>query len=86
MMGFQIHEKFERGKYIQSRHIDELINYICSNLHSWTPNRSYRERQYHYTTKLIFVINRRKAKGLPASAKKGEMICYKTNELINFFD
>ena len=84
MMGFEIDEKFERGEYIESCHIDELINYICGNLNSWTPNRSYWERPYNYTTKPIFAINRRKSKGLPARAKKGEMICYKTNELINF--
>ena len=84
MMGFEIHEKIERGEYIEI--YDELINYICGNLNSWTPNRSYWKRQYNYTTKLIFVINWRKSKGLPARAKKGEMICYKTNELINFFE
>ena len=86
MQGFQIHEKFERGEYIESCYVHQLVNYICGNLNCWTPNHIYWEEQYNYCNKLSIVIKYKIARGLPACAKKGEMICYKTDQLINFVE
>ena len=41
---------------------------------------------YNYLSKLRIVVRWRERKGLQPVAKFGEMICYETNELINFFD
>ena len=86
MPDFQIHEKFEQGEYISHCHLKQLVNYVCGNLHSWTPNRAYWEEQYNYCNKLNIVINWRKSKGLTPHAKKGEMICYRTDKLVNFLE
>ena len=56
VQGFQIHEKFERGEYIESYYVHQLVNYICGNLNCWTPNRIYWEEQYNYCNKLNIVI------------------------------
>ena len=85
MLGCQINDMFDEGKYINEFYVDELVNYICGNLNSWTPNRWYWERQYNYCNKLRITIRWRKSRGLPPKAKKGEMIC-RNNELINFFE
>ena len=41
MAGWQIHEMFEDFAYIHDFYVDELVNYICGNLHAWTPNKHY---------------------------------------------
>ena len=86
MLDYQIHKKFERRENIASFYVDQLVNYICGNLNNWTPNRSYWEEQYNYCNKLRIVIRWKIAKGLPAKAKKDETICYKIDQLINFFE
>ena len=86
MQGFQIHEKFERGEYIENYNVHQLVNYICGNMHTWSPYHSYWEEQYNYCNKLSIVIKWKIARGLPACAKKGEMICCKTDKLINFIE
>ena len=85
MAGWQIHEMFEDFAYIHDFYVDELVNYICGNLHAWTPNKRYWEEQYNYCIKLKIVINWRKKKGLRPIAKKGQMICREDN-LINFIE
>ena len=84
MYDFEIHEKFEKGEYITSCYMDQLVNYICDNLNCWNPNHSYWEEQYNYCNKLRIVIRWKIARGLPAEAKKGELIC--KDQLINFFE
>ena len=78
-------EKFEKEKYIHEDEMLELVDYVCGNLNSdWSPNRGLYYRAYNHTNKLYIVINWRKAKGYPPIAKKGEMICCKKNDLVNF--
>ena len=57
MAGFPVHEIFEDGKYIHDFNADELVNYTCANLNSWTPNRAYWERQYNYCNNLRIAMN-----------------------------
>ena len=42
---FLLFEAFERGDYIPQQHIKKVISYICGQLISWSPNRSYYFRQ-----------------------------------------
>ena len=37
---YLLYETFERGDYITQEHIKKVTNYICSQLISWSPNRS----------------------------------------------
>ena len=51
---FLLFEAFERGDYIPQQHIKKVISYICGQLISLSPNRSYYQynRQYNLATKL----------------------------------
>ena len=40
---YLLFEAFERGDYIQREQIKKVTNYICGQLISWSPNRSYYE-------------------------------------------
>ena len=75
---------FDRGDYIPQKHIKKVTNYICGQLTSWSPNRSYFQAEYNYATNLIYVCLWKRKRGLPALAKKGEAIC--GDELVNFFE
>ena len=77
-------EAFEMGDYIPEEQIKKVINYICGQLISWSPNRSYYEEQYNFATKLHIVCRWKRKNGFPALAKKGEMIC--NDKLVNFFE
>ena len=52
---YLLYEAFERGQYINEKDLPKVTNYICGNLISWSPNRSYFECQYNYVTKLKIV-------------------------------
>ena len=80
---YLIFEVFLRGDYIPYSHIKKITNYIAVQLISWSPNRSYYEAQYNYTTKLYHACKWREGYGFAAIAKKGVNIC--NNELVNFF-
>ena len=79
---FLLFEAFERGDYIPQQHIKKVISYICGQLISWLPNRSYYLRQYNLATKLMLVCDWKKERSLPTLAKRGETIC--DGELVNF--
>ena len=81
---YLIFEAFEREDYIHQEFIKKITNYICGQLISWSPNRSYYERQYKFATKLQIVCRWKQQSGLPALAKKGKAIC--NDQLVNFFD
>ena len=42
---FSLFEAFEREDYLPQQYIKKVISYICGQLISWLPNRSY----YHIT-------------------------------------
>ena len=85
MMGFHLFEFFENLEYIYEHQLPILVNYICANLNSdYSLNYWYYYEAYNYCNKLYIVINWRKERGLAPKAKKGEMICYDTEELVNF--
>ena len=77
-------EAFERGDHIPQQHIKKVISYICGQLISWLPNRSYYLRQYNLATKLMLVCDWKKERSLPALAKRGETIC--GGELADFYE
>ena len=84
MMEFQLLELFEKGGWIYEHQVPALVDHICHNLNSdYSPNYCY-EKCYNYCNKLCIVLNWKKEKGLELKSKKGEMICYKTDELIDF--
>ena len=70
------------GDYITGEQIKKVINYICGQLISWSPNRSYYEEQYNFATKLHIVCSWKRKNGFPALTKKGEGIC--NDKLVNF--
>ena len=76
-------EAFEMGDYIPEEQIKKVINYICGQLISWSPNRSYYEEQYNFATKLHIVCRWKRKNGFPALVKKGKVIC--NDKLVNFF-
>ena len=77
-------ESFQNGKYIEEKDMKKVLNYIASNLISWSPNRSYWYMQYNYATKLYHVCQWRKKRGFRPITKKGENIC--NDELVNIFN
>ena len=84
MSELSLHESFQNGEYIEEKDIKKVLNYIASNLISWSPNRSYWYMQYNYATKLYHVCQWRKKRGFHPIAKKGENIC--NDELVNIFN
>ena len=77
-------KSFQNGKYIEEKDMKKVLNYIASNLISWSPNRSYWYMQYNYAKKLYHVWQWRKKRGFRPIAKKGENIC--NDELVNIFN
>ena len=71
-------------EYINEKDLPIITNYICGHLISWSPNRSYFERQYNYVNKLKIVCKWKRKSGLPACSKNGEAIC--EEKLVNFFE
>ena len=57
-------EAFDRGDYIPEEHIKKVTNYICGQLISWSPNRSYYECQYNYAIKVRLFVDGREQMGL----------------------
>ena len=82
-MSLAVYESFENGNYILEENIKLVTNFICGNLISWSPNRSYYQAQYNYATKLYHVFRWRKKCGFRPIAKKEEAIC--NDELVDFF-
>ena len=72
------------GDYITGKQIKKVINYICGQLISWSPNRSYYEEQYNFATKLHIVCRWKRKYGFSALANKGKAICI--DKLVNFFE
>ena len=83
MAEYLLFEDFEDGKYINEEDQPKKINYICGHFISWSPNRSYFECQYNYTTKTKIVCRWKRKRGLAAYATEGEAIC--EEKLVNFF-
>ena len=81
---YLLFETFERGKYINKKDLPKITNYVCGHLISWSPNRSYFERQYNYVNKLKNICKWKQKCGLLACSKKGEAIC--EEKLVNFFE
>ena len=79
-----MYESFSRGDYIPHEQIKKVTNFICGQLVSWPPNRSFYQGKYNLGTKLIIACLWKKKKGLPAIAKRGQTIC--NDELVNFFE
>ena len=50
-----MYESFENGDYILEENIKLVTDVICGNLNNWSPNQSYYQAQYNYTTKLYHV-------------------------------
>ena len=84
-MGFQLLEIFENGEWIYEYKVSKLVDHICHNLNSdYCLSYRYYEKCYNYCNKLRIVLNWKKERGLELRSKKGEMICYKTNDFIDF--
>ena len=81
-MSLAVYKSFENGNYILEENIKLVTNFICGNLISWSPNRSYYQAQYNYATKLYHVFRWRKKRGFRPTAKIEETIC--NDELVNF--
>ena len=87
MMGFELLELFEKGSWIKEDQISELVNYVCHNLNSdYCLNYRYYEKCYNYCNKVRIAVNWKKERELELKSKEGEMICYKTDELVNFIE
>ena len=80
---YLLFEAFERGYYIHKEYLKKVTNYIWGQLILSSPNHSYYQGQFNYKNKLYIVCDWKKAKGLPAVAKKGEAIC--NDQLAIFF-
>ena len=81
---YLMYEAFSRGDYIPQEQIKKVTNFICGQLISWSPNRTFYQGEHNLATKLIIVCLWKKKKGLLAIAKRGQTIC--NNELVNFFE
>ena len=57
---YLLYEAFEREDYIPQEHFKKVTNYICSQLISWSLNRSYFQTECNYATKLIHVCRWKK--------------------------
>ena len=69
-MSWAMYESFENGDYILEENIKLATDFICDNLNNWSPNRSYYQAQYNYTTKLYHVCRWRRKRRLRPVAKK----------------
>lgn len=76
--------RFKNGEYVNFDELKYMVDYICGNLNSWTPNYKYWYNQYPYSSKAFIVCEWRKKRGLLPTAKWGEAIC--KGELVNFFN
>ena len=83
MSRLSLYQVFESYEYIHEDNLNEIQNYICGNLNSWSPNRSYWYEQYSIVTKLYHICKWRKGKGFQLIGKKGENIC--NEKLVNIF-
>ena len=83
MSRLSLYKAFENYEYVHKDYLNEIQNYICGNLNSWSPNRSYWYEQYNICTKLYHVCKWRKGKGFQPIGKKGENIC--NDKLVNIF-
>ena len=54
------HNKFKNGEYLDFIELKCMVDYICGNLNSWTPNYKYWYNQYSYSSKAFVVIEWRK--------------------------
>ena len=83
MNEYSLYQPFDSGHYIHDEYLLAVINYICGNLISRSPNRSFWEAKCNYATKLQIACNWKKECRLPAMVKKGQVIC--NDGLVNFF-
>ena len=57
------YKAFENYEYVYKDDLNEIQNYICGNLNSWSPNRCYWYEQFNICTKLYDVCKWREKKG-----------------------
>ena len=79
---YTLHEAYENGNYIHETSLCKFLNYICRNLVSWSPNRSFWQDEYNAVSHLYIVCKWKRENGLPLLAKKGGAIC--NDQLVNF--
>ena len=75
MSRLSLYKAFENYEYVYKDDLNEIQNYICGNLNSWSPNQSYWYEQYNTCSKLYSVCKWRKEKGFQPIGKNGEKIC-----------
>ena len=71
MNEYALYEDFDKGHSIHRAGLSKVTNYICGNLISWSPNRSFWEAEYNYVTKLMIVLQLEKKAWFTANGKKG---------------
>ena len=79
MCRLSLYKAFENYECVHKDDLNEIQNYICGNLNSWSPNRSYCYEQYNICTKLYDVCKWRGQKGFQPIGKKREKIFVTTN-------
>ena len=67
---YLMYEAFSRGHYIPHEQIKKVTNFVCGQLISWSPNRSFYQGEYNLATKLIIVCLWNKNKRFASYCKK----------------
>ena len=70
MCRLSLYQALENYEYVHEDDLNEIQNYICGNLNSWSPNQSYWYEQYNVCIKLYHVYKWRKGKGFQPTDKK----------------
>ena len=78
---YTLYKAYEKGHYIHESCLCKVVNYICGNLVSWSPNRFWLD-EYNAVSNLYIVCMWERDRGLPLLAKKGDTIC--NDQLVNF--
>ena len=76
--GRTIFIRFKNGEYVNFDELKYMVDYICGNLNSWTPNDKYWYNQYPYSSKAFIVCEWRK-KGDFYQQQNGERQYVKEN-------
>ena len=79
MCRLSLYKAFENYECVHKDDLNEIQNYICGNLNSWSPDRSYCYEQYNICTKLYDVCKWRGKKDFQPIGKKREKIFVTTN-------
>ena len=61
--GARAHNKFKNEEYLDFNELKYMVDFICGNLNSWTPNYKYWYNQYCYSSK-AFIVLKKKKKGV----------------------